>query len=84
MARDGVGFREILVALEIELSRCQQRLVAFQRALGEGERKFIGARVDLRQEIALLDDIAIREVDFRERSADLRTQFDLFDGRKLA
>ena len=71
LARYRVGLGEVLIALEIDLRGFEQRLVARKRALRIGERQFVGARVDFRQEIALLDDLAFRVSDVDEIAADL-------------
>ncbi|KSK87698.1 hypothetical protein APA35_28855 [Pseudomonas aeruginosa] len=41
-----------LVALQVDLGVLQLRLVLHQRALGLGQRRLVGARVDHRQQVA--------------------------------
>ncbi len=71
LARDRVGLREVLIALEIDLRGFEQRLVARERALRIGERQFVGTRVDFGEEIALLDDLAFLVGDVDEIAADV-------------
>ncbi len=72
LARNGVALGEILVAFEIQLGILQQRLVTLQRALRLRQRQLIGPRIDLRQQIALVDVLALGEGDAHQLAADLR------------
>jgi hypothetical protein len=64
-----------------ERNACLRRL---QLGVGLGELDFVGARVDDEKKIALVDDLPVLEVDFRQSTADLSSQFYSIDRRKLA
>ncbi len=55
-----------------------------QRRLRLLELDLVGAWIDREEKVALVDDLAVLEMDLGERSADLGTQFDPVDRRKLA
>ncbi len=57
---------------------------AFQFGGRFGEFDLVGGRVDLEQQIALMNDGAVLETDLGQGAADLRAQLDLIDGRELA
>ena len=66
------------------------RLASSSRAggtfeLGSGlcESDFVGDGVDDEEEVALVDDVAVLEMDFRQRAADLGAELDLVDRGKL-
>ena len=63
---------ERLVALQVGLRLRQQALIVGQRALRLLQRRTVRPRVDLRQEVALLDHLAFLEADLLELAVDLR------------
>ena len=58
------------IAAEIDLSIFEMGLVAGEIGLGLVELRLIGARIELGQELALLDKLAVLEVDADDRSCD--------------
>ena len=60
---DGILLDQAFVALQIQLGVRQQRLVALQIALHLLQGGFVGARIDLRQRIALMHDLTLGETD---------------------
>ena len=63
LARHRILRGQPLIAGEIDLRALEQRLVARQIAVGLGEGGFIRPRVDLDEQIALLDLVAFLEND---------------------
>ena len=61
-----------LVALQVGLRLLQQPLVVRELALRLLQRHLVGPRVDLRQEVALLDHLAFLEADLGQLAVDLR------------
>ena len=78
LARQAVLRHQLAVAGQIKLRVLQQGLVMRQRALGLLLRHLVGARIDLRQEIALLHDLPFGERHIRQLAVDLR-----LDGHRL-
>ena len=72
LACDRVLGRELLIAREIDARLVERRLVAQQLAGLLVERGLIGAGIDLRQEVALLDLLALLEGDRDDLARDLR------------
>ncbi|CDX56032.1 hypothetical protein MPL1032_20362 [Mesorhizobium plurifarium] len=70
---DGVG-GELQVAVEVELGIGKQRLVVLQLTLPLMQRGRQRAVVDLGEEVALLDVLALGEADLGDLAADLRAQ----------
>ena len=64
-----------------ERNTCLCRL---QRRVCLRELDFVWARVDDEKKIALVDDLAILEMDFRESTSNLRPHFNSVDRRELA
>jgi len=71
LARDRILRQQPLIALEIGLCLRQQPLIVRELALGLGLGDFIGAGIDLCQEVALVDQLAFGERDFGQLAADL-------------
>ena len=69
--RGGILFDELGVALEVELSIFEVDLVVSQRRLRLVELRLIGARIDLGEQIAFLDELTFLEVDTDQQSRDL-------------
>src|SRR5262249_11038729 len=63
-----------------ECKACNRRL---QLGLRLGQLDFVRAWIDDEEKIALMDDLAVLEMDFRERPAYLRAQLDAVDCGKL-
>ena len=76
LAGDGILFEQGRVALVVELGLIQHALIMRQLAFILGLQRLIGPRVDLRQEIALLDDLTFLEADRQQLSGDLRLHGD--------
>ena len=72
LAGDRILGDQGLVALQVDLGVLEQRLVLVERALRLLQRHDVGARIDHRQEIALLDRLAFGELDLGELAGDLR------------
>ena len=84
---DRVLRHQRVVPFEVELGVLQQRLVLGQRRLGLLERHLIGSRIDLGEEIALLDHLALFEGDLGQIAVDLglyRDRGERGDGAELA
>ncbi len=71
LARDRILRQQPLIALEVRLRLRQQPLIVRKLALGLGLGNFIGARIDLRQEVALVDQLPFGEFDVDQLAADL-------------
>ena len=71
---------EALVALEVQLVRLELGLVAREGALGGEELHAKRARIDLRDDVTLLDELALGEEDGVEAAVDLGVHGDLLDG----
>ena len=71
LARNGVLRGQALIAREVDLGALQQRLVAGQLAVGLRQRGFIGPRIDLGEQVALLDLVTFLEGDLLQVTADL-------------
>ena len=71
LAGGGILFDEFGVALEVEFSIVEMRLVVTEGSLRLVELRLIGARIDLREQIAFLDELAFLEVDADQLSRDL-------------
>ncbi|OIQ74046.1 hypothetical protein GALL_443110 [mine drainage metagenome] len=71
LARHGILRRQALVAGQIDLSAFQHGFVARELPLGLRQGGFIRPRIDLREQIALLDLVAFLEVDLHQIAADL-------------
>ena len=83
---DRVLCNQGVVALQIHFRVFQQRLVFGQLGLGLFERHLVGARVDLGEEIALVDQLAFLETDFHQIAVDLgfyRNRRERGDGAEL-
>ena len=78
---DRILLGQFLIAREVDLRLRQHALVARQLALVLGLQKLVGPRVDLRQEVALLDRLSFGEGDFRELTVDLGLHGDRRDRR---
>ena len=76
LARDRVLCDERLVALQIDLGVFQRGLILRQLRLGLSQRDLVGPRVDLGEEIALVDHLAFLEGDLDELPVDLRLDGD--------
>jgi hypothetical protein len=64
-------------------ARCQfeARFRALKLSHGLAQLDFVRDRIDHEQEIALVDDVAVLEVNFRQRAADLSAQLDVLHRR---
>ena len=71
LMRDRILRHQSLIALEVGLRLRQQPLIVGELAFGLGLGDFIGARVDLRQEVALVDQLPFGESDVGQLAADL-------------
>ena len=69
--RDRVLLGELLKAGEVALRLAQQRLVLGQLPLRLGQRRLVGPRIDLGDEVALLDRLAFGKADVLQRAGDL-------------
>jgi hypothetical protein len=76
LAGDRVLCHQLFIAGKIDAGGREHRFIACELALGLVERRLIGARVDLRQEVADLDALALGEPDLGELAADLRLDDD--------
>ena len=63
--------QDVLEPLQIQTGIGEQRLVAFQIALHLLQGRLIGARIDLGQKIALVDELTLLEGDVLQLTADL-------------
>ncbi len=72
LARNRILREQRLIALQVQTRGLQQRFVAGERALGVVERDLIRTRVDLREQVALLDHLAFLEIDVLQDAAQLR------------
>ncbi len=72
LARHGIGLGERLVAREIHARLIKQTLVARELPFGLLQRGLVGPRIDLREEVALLDELAFLEADIGQLAIDLR------------
>jgi hypothetical protein len=81
LLRDGVLGEGLLVALEVDPGVFQERLVASELALGLREGGGVGARIDDREDVAFLHDLALRVVDLREFADDAAGHSDRVHGR---
>ena len=68
---DRILFGELLIAGEVALRLGEQGLVLGQLALRLRQRRLIGTRIDLGDEIALLDGLPLGKADVLQRSRDL-------------
>ena len=68
---DRILLGELLIAGEVALGLAEQRRVLGQLPLRLRQRRLIGARIDLGEEVALLDDLALGEPDFLQVAGDL-------------
>jgi len=59
----------------------EARIRALELSQGLAQLDFVGDRIDHEQEIALVDDVAVLEVNFRQRAADLSAQLDVLHRR---
>ena len=84
LPRDRVLRHQRAVALQIDLGVVQRRLVLGELAFRLGQRDLIRARIDLGQEIALLDDLAFLERDLDQLAVDLRLDRDRRERRHRA
>src|SRR4029077_7121438 len=76
LARDRILLGEFLVAYEADLRVRQHALVRGELAFELRLLKLVGSRVDLRQEIALLDQLPFGEPHLQELAVDLRLHGD--------
>ena len=72
LLRDGVLRQQRLIARQVHLGIGQGGAVARQLAANLIQRRLIGARIDLRQGITLLDHLAFGEIQLDQHAADLR------------
>ena len=70
----GASSRSASASRAVAVSSCAVRL---------RQPDLVGARVDREEQIALVDDVAVLEVDSGQRAADLGAQLDLLDRREL-
>ena len=70
---------ELLRAAKFLVCEHEPRLRGLELRFRLGEPDLIRHRVDREQQIALMDDVAVLEVDSGQRAADLRAQLDLID-----
>ena len=68
---DRILLGELLIAGKVALGLAEQRCVLGQLPLRLRQRRLIGARIDLGEEVALLDDLALGEPDFLQVAGDL-------------
>jgi hypothetical protein len=68
--------QQSLVSREVELRIAQQRLVLDELTLGLCQGRFVRARIDLRQQIPLLDHLTFLESDRGQIAADAGFQSD--------
>jgi hypothetical protein len=73
-----------LRARELVVRERDTRLRRLQLGVCLRKPDFVWARVDDEKKIAFVDNLAILEVDFRQNTSDLRSQFYSVDRRKLA
>ena len=57
------GRHQLRVSFEIGLGAGELRLVLLLHCLGLGQRRLVGSRVDLQEQVALLDFLALLEID---------------------
>ena len=69
--RDGILLDQLVVALEVDLSIFKMDLVVSQRRLRLIELRLKGARIDLAEQVAFLDELALLEVHADQQSRDL-------------
>ena len=72
LARYRILLGKFLVAYEVDLRLRQQALIVGELAFELRLQKLVGPRIDLRQEIALLDQLPFGEPDLQELAVDLR------------
>ncbi len=80
LLRDELARAQIAIALEVDLRVVELRAIARQRALGLMELRGERPRIDLRQQIALVNELALGEVDLVEPAVDLRAHRHLLPG----
>src|SRR5271163_2903576 len=78
---DRVLLAERLKSLEIGFGLLQKALVVSQSSLGRVQGGLKGARIDLREEVALLNDLALFEADRLQLPVDLGLNGDCREGR---
>src|SRR6185437_10248461 len=71
LLRDGILLDQLLEALQVQPGIREERLIFTQRALGLRQGRLVGPRIDLREELALLDQLAFLEGDLLQLAADL-------------
>jgi hypothetical protein len=75
---------QLLGAKELAVGQLQPCRRALQLSRRLSEPVLVGTRIDDEEEIAFVVDVAVLEVNFRERAADLGAQLDLVDRGELA
>jgi hypothetical protein len=71
LLRDGIGFRELHVALQVQLRIFQMCLIAFQGTLRLIKLGLICTRIDLGEQLALLNRLTFLEADLDQQPGDL-------------
>jgi hypothetical protein len=71
LLRGRVGLYKIAETLEIELRVLEMHLIMFKRGLRLIELRLVSARIDLGEQIPLLDRLTLTEVDADEQPCDL-------------
>ena len=82
--RAGVALLQRLGTDEFTVGQLELGGRTFELRHRLGQAVFVRPRIDDEQQIALLDDVAILEMDLGQGAADLRAQLDLVDRRELA
>ena len=73
-----------LCALKLVVRERNTGLCRLQLGICLRELDFVWARVDDEKKIALVDDLAILEMDFRQSTSNLRSHFNSVDRRELS
>ena len=81
LARDRILLGQFLIAREVDLRLREQALIVGELAFELRLQELVGARIDLRQEIALLDQLAFGEPDLEQLAVDLGLHGDGGDRR---
>ncbi len=84
LAGDRVLLQERLIAAKVDLGLIEKALIVDELPLVLREQDLVRTGIDLRQKVALLDDLALLERDLRELSADLGDDVHGCEGRHRA
>ncbi len=84
LGRAEIGALERSRTTELAVGEGEARLRCRELGVRLGQPDLVGGGIDHEQQIALLDDLAVHEMDLGQRAADLRAQLDAVDRRELA